>query len=182
MEEKYNLSQSLKYTVYSADIMKQDAACKEIMKDRHFLACILKAVVPEYEDVTEEDIALKCIEPGSIQDDVPVSRNLTNIVGSTQEDTTVNEGVVKYDIIFEARAEIPNSKQKYKSRSEAETIIVNLKIDLESQRRHDPGYAITKRAAYYCARACLKIAFCKLCVTLCGRFGPDEGGVVGYVN
>ncbi|WP_416861730.1 DUF6783 domain-containing protein [Lacrimispora xylanolytica] len=21
-----------------------------------------------------------------------------------------------------------------------------------------------------------------MCVTLCGRFGPDEGGVVGYAN
>ena len=27
----------------------------------------------------------------------------------------------------------------------------------------------------------LKIAFCQLCVPLCGRFGPDEGGVAGYV-
>ncbi|WP_320934280.1 DUF6783 domain-containing protein, partial [Hungatella effluvii] len=24
----------------------------------------------------------------------------------------------------------------------------------------------------------MKNAFCQLCVTLCGRFGPDEGGVV----
>ncbi|MFR6349561.1 MAG: DUF6783 domain-containing protein, partial [Enterocloster aldenensis] len=23
----------------------------------------------------------------------------------------------------------------------------------------------------------MKIAFCQLCVPLCGRFGPDEGGV-----
>ncbi|WP_353964108.1 DUF6783 domain-containing protein, partial [Enterocloster hominis (ex Hitch et al. 2024)] len=26
------------------------------------------------------------------------------------------------------------------------------------------------------SRACLKIAFRQLCVPLCGRFGPDEGG------
>ncbi|RJW44151.1 hypothetical protein DXC92_11835 [Clostridiales bacterium TF09-2AC] len=32
------------------------------------------------------------------------------------------------------------------------------------------------------ARACLKIAFRQLCVPLCGRFGPDEGGVAGYVD
>ena len=29
---------------------------------------------------------------------------------------------------------------------------------------------------------CLKIAFRQLCVPLCGRFGPDEGGVAGYVD
>ena len=34
----------------------------------------------------------------------------------------------------------------------------------------------------YCSRVCLKIAFRQMCVTLCGRFGPDEGGVAGYVD
>ena len=28
----------------------------------------------------------------------------------------------------------------------------------------------------------MKIAFRQLCVPLCGRFGPDEGGVAGYVD
>ena len=35
---------------------------------------------------------------------------------------------------------------------------------------------------YACVRVCLKIAFRQLCVPLCGRFGPDEGGVAGYVD
>ncbi len=33
-----------------------------------------------------------------------------------------------------------------------------------------------------CSRACLKKAFCKMCVTICGRFCPDEGAVAGYGN
>ena len=33
-----------------------------------------------------------------------------------------------------------------------------------------------------CTRACLKKAFCKMCVTICGRFRPDEGAVAGYGN
>ncbi|MFQ8585357.1 MAG: DUF6783 domain-containing protein [Ruminococcus sp.] len=32
------------------------------------------------------------------------------------------------------------------------------------------------------SRACLKKAFCKMCVTICGRFRPDEGAVAGYSN
>ena len=32
------------------------------------------------------------------------------------------------------------------------------------------------------ARACLEKAFCKMCVTVCGRFRPDEGAVAGYGN
>jgi len=35
---------------------------------------------------------------------------------------------------------------------------------------------------YGSARACLKKAFCKMCVTVCGRFFLNEGGVAGYVN
>ena len=29
---------------------------------------------------------------------------------------------------------------------------------------------------------CLKNAFCKMCITICGRFRLNEGGVAGYVN
>ncbi len=32
------------------------------------------------------------------------------------------------------------------------------------------------------ARACLKITFRQMYVTLCGRFCRDEGGVVGYAD
>ena len=31
-------------------------------------------------------------------------------------------------------------------------------------------------------RVCLKIAFGKLCVSLCGRFASDEEAVAGYVD
>ena len=38
------------------------------------------------------------------------------------------------------------------------------------------------RAPLHTPRACLKKAFCKMCVTICGRFLPDEGAVAGYGN
>ena len=31
-------------------------------------------------------------------------------------------------------------------------------------------------------RACLKAAFRQICVTVCGKLGPNEGDVVGYVD
>ena len=34
----------------------------------------------------------------------------------------------------------------------------------------------------YTARVCLKIAFRQMLVTVCGRFGSNEGGVVGYID
>lgn len=153
MEEKPKLSNSLHNVVKTPDQVKQDASCKVIMKDRLFLACILKAVVSEYKDVSEEDIANKYIEPGTIRDDIDVSKNLTNrnIIGSAEEDSIVNEGLVKYDVIFEAKAPAVLPKQKY-IRKEPEKIIVNLRIDVEAQNNYNPGYPISKRAAFYCAR------------------------------
>ena len=45
------------------------------------------------------------------------------------------------------------------------------------------NYAIIFTRRHYARfRACLKIAFGKLCVTVCGRFDPDEGGVAGYAD
>ena len=32
------------------------------------------------------------------------------------------------------------------------------------------------------ARACLKIAFCQMCFSLCGRFMPKEEGIAGYAD
>ena len=32
------------------------------------------------------------------------------------------------------------------------------------------------------ARAYLKKAFCKMCITVCGRFRSDKGAVAGYGN
>ncbi len=35
---------------------------------------------------------------------------------------------------------------------------------------------------FYSARVCLKIAFCKICFSLCGRFGSNLRGVAGYID
>ena len=32
------------------------------------------------------------------------------------------------------------------------------------------------------SRACLKTAFCKMCITICGKFCPDEGVLASYDN
>ncbi len=43
-------------------------------------------------------------------------------------------------------------------------------------------FTSTSNIKFRCTRACLKKAFCKMCVTICGRFCPDEGVVAGYDN
>ncbi|MFR3139614.1 MAG: DUF6783 domain-containing protein [Lacrimispora saccharolytica] len=39
-----------------------------------------------------------------------------------------------------------------------------------------------KKQPHNSTRACLKIAFCKMCVTVCGKFVPKPGGVAGYAD
>jgi len=45
-------------------------------------------------------------------------------------------------------------------------------VSLYSIYMHDPSIA----------RACLKNAFRQMCVTICGRFAPNEGRITGYVT
>ena len=47
---------------------------------------------------------------------------------------------------------------------------------------HHSPLPMNKLRLFPLARACLKKAFCKMCVTVCGRFCLNEGGVAGYVN
>ena len=35
---------------------------------------------------------------------------------------------------------------------------------------------------YDAPRVCLKIAFRQMCVTICGKFDSNEGGIAGYVD
>lgn len=142
MNARTRYSGSLKNTLSGADDRaKYDAVCKCILKERAVLARILKETVAEYAYCSIEDIADKYIEPDSISSDTPVARNLTNINGLSEEDSTTNEGVVKFDVKFLAKSPSSNGRS-----------LINLYIDVEAQKNYHINYPIEKRAAYYCAR------------------------------
>ena len=44
------------------------------------------------------------------------------------------------------------------------------------------GISLFYLGEFWYTRACLKKAFCKMCVTICGRFCPNEVAVAGYGN
>ena len=70
----------------------------------------------------------------------------------------------------------------------AQLEIVTLENAIYMTMANDLSFIIDMRLALYeqqstvNPRACLKKAFCKMCVTICGRFCPDEGAVAGYGN
>jgi len=72
---------------------------------------------------------------------VGIARNVTNIDGVTNEDSTINEGRIFYDIIFRVR--YPDSNGVY----------IGMCINLEAQKSYYPGYPLEMRGFFHAARS-----------------------------
>ncbi len=130
-----------------------DASCKVLLAEKAILAHILKECADEFKDVDLDVIEHQCIESEPQVSTVPVHRDAKRkkeengkeyqdnhkIEGSSTEDTSVNEGLVKYDIRFLASA--PGNDTP-----------VHLIINVEAQNDCEPGYPIIKRGEYYGSR------------------------------
>ena len=118
-----------------------DAACKQILSNKRILAQVLKECVAEFKDATLDEIAERYIEGSPEVSTVSVLPNLSNaekIKGAATEDTSINEGKILFDIHFFATT--PDEKS------------MGLIINVEAQNQYNPGYVLTKRGVYYCAR------------------------------
>ena len=133
-------------TIYSASpgTSAYDNTMKNLLANKQFLARILKRFVREYRDASLEDIMDRYIEPDSISiSRTRVERNMTNaenIDGISNEDKTMNEGNVYFDIIF--KAVYPDHAG----------VSIGMYINIEIQNSYYPGYAIESRGVYYAAR------------------------------
>ena len=121
-----------------------DKAAKLFLSKKKMLAWILKRIVPEFADVSRQDIEEKYIEGEPRVGSTPVNEDKTNIGGSIirgdrTENSSVTEGWVNFDILFHARA--PKNGA-----------LITLIINIEAQKNPDPGYALMKRAIYYASR------------------------------
>lgn len=127
----------------TADTAGLDKASKDLMKNKEVLAIILKGVVREYENYSYEEI-MNFIEGDSITDDeeVTAGRNNSRITGDDKEYAVLGEKTTNFDTKFRAiNPELSN-----------EEIIIHLHIDIEPQKKYNPGYPIEKRGIYYLAR------------------------------
>ena len=82
--------------VIKKDIAKYDAYVKKILAHKSILAYILSSCVKEFNNMKITDI-ISCIK-----DDVCVSNiNVDSCIkGLNTEDNDINEGLVRYDIVF----------------------------------------------------------------------------------
>ncbi len=136
------ISQNIHIAGSNADY---DAACKRLLSEKIILAWIMKNCLEEYKNHSVNDIAEKYIEGTPQIAELPVLPDETNatngtmITGAKNEDATLTEGTVTYDIRFLAVA--PCSGE-----------LLRLIINVEAQNNFYPGYPILKRSIYYCSR------------------------------
>lgn len=122
-----------------------DESCKNILANKIILVWIMKSCMKEYKDCSIRDIADHYIEgiPEISQrevhrDEAPAS-DPGKIRGENTEDKAVNEGIVRYDIMF--RAILPQGQEK-----------IELIINIEAQKDFYLGYPLIKRGIYYGCR------------------------------
>lgn len=139
MEKATTISNSI---TVSAENVRYDAACKELLAEKIILAWIMKCTMAEFSAVSVQDIVEKYIVGTPQVAEMPILPDETNaprINGTGVEDTTITEGTVTFDIRFYAI--LPTIGER-----------VGLIINVEAQNDFFPGYPLIKRAIYYCCR------------------------------
>ena len=141
-----HLNTEFKNAVIAADKKAQyDASAKRLLGQKSILAHILVKTVGEFKGMNPFEV-IPFIEGTPLIGIVPVESGLTNIayekdgehvVGFNSESSEMNEGLIRFDIIFYVRIKSKLSK-----------IIINV----EAQKDDPSGYKILNRAIYYVAR------------------------------
>ena len=133
-------NETAKAVVSAGNLAKYDAQAKSVLADKNILARILQRVVKEVQGMTIPEI-ISCIEGEPEISTVPVDPGMTNarITGMPSESNIVGENVVFFDIRFSIL--LPQGLKKIK-----------LIINVEAQKKYNPGYHIVTRGILYNAR------------------------------
>ena len=127
----------------AGDKAQYDENAKRLLGNKSILAHILTSTVEEFRDMNPADVE-GYIEGEPCISSVPVEPGLTNIkqggkrlAGLNSESVDVNEGVVRFDIVFYVRL-----------KDGASQIIINI----EAQKDAPSGYSILNRGIFYACR------------------------------
>ena len=149
---------SIKKTVRASDKDAQyDEKAKKLLGHKIILAYILVNTIEEFREMNPKEV-VNYIEGEPYISVIPVDSGMTNgkkkagdnpgkeledtktteqVSGLNTENSEINEGMIRFDIIFYVRMKDGLSQ-----------IIINV----EAQTAFNPGYPLTKRAIYYCSR------------------------------
>ena len=141
-----SVNTELKNAVKATDSKAQyDTSAKRLLGQKSILAHILVKTVDEFKGMNPKDV-VECIEGTPYISTVPVEPGLTNtvrekkgkkLVGFNTENGEVNEGLIRFDIVFYVRMKDGLSQ-----------IIINV----EAQKDEPKGYEILNRAIFYVSR------------------------------
>ena len=142
----------LKNAVNAADEYSQyDDKAKRLLGNKIILAHILVKTIDEFQGMNPRDV-VSYIEGEPFISVVPVEPGLTNapkekngrrVVGLNTENADINEGLIRFDIIFYVRMPCTHGRKDGISQ-----VIVNL----EAQKDEPAGYHILNRAVFYVSR------------------------------
>ena len=118
-----------------------DAYCRNLLVNKQILARILKTCVKEFHDCPIKDIEEKYIKGTPKVHEVAAHRDETAefIDGMGREDVGMKEKPITYDIFF--RVLSPKDDE-----------MLEMIINVESQKDFYPGYPLIKRGIYYYSR------------------------------
>ena len=140
------MNTELKNTLAATDMKAQyDAGAKRLLGQKSILAHILVKTVDEFKSMHPKDVAA-CIEGTPYISVVPVEPGLTNVVtekkgerlvGFNTESAEINEGLVRFDIVFYVRMKDGLSQ---------------MIINVEAQKDEPKKYKILNRGIFYVSR------------------------------
>lgn len=123
-----------------------DTSAKRLLAQKNILAHILVRTVDEFKEMKPEEV-VSYIEGEPKIGTVPIEPGMTNMMKSSQsgqkikemntEDVEINEGMIRFDIIFYVRMKDGISQ-----------IIVNI----EAQKAEPIAYKIINRSVFYVSR------------------------------
>ncbi len=111
-----------------------DACAKRILSHKIILAHILAKCVKEFDGLNLKEI-IDCID-GEPKISMPVDGSSV-IAGTNLEDSSINEGLVRFDIVF------------YVNIKDSQSQII---INIEAQKKEPSKYQILNRAIFYVSR------------------------------
>ena len=148
-----NLNTEIKNAIAAADEKTQyDTYAKRLLAQKSVLANILVKTVAEFKDMNPSEV-VNYIEGEPEIGIVPVEPGLTNaektddsgqrIIGFNTENAEINEGMIRFDIVFYVRIPSKDNEEKRLTK-----IIVNI----ECQKDEPTAYSILNRAIFYASR------------------------------
>ena len=148
MTERRNveLNESGKKILAAGERAPYDTEAINLIKDKQYLAWILKECTTEFRGMKIKDIIPYIEDP--LVGVVPVEPGLTNLVimGMPTESKVIREGLVTYDVRFFAR------NPKASKRKACKKISIRLLVDVELQKDVPTKYDLVTRGILYGGR------------------------------